>query len=265
MPEPTTEAMRPLETVAPGIADNTLDVPPRDAGPPPSADETRNDAIDERARRQVERLLQAPPSAQTRMDLRRYLETNIESPHVVDVLLRIGQVSLVLNDPVEARKAYETAEHIAGGDAARRQSLIGQATTAVAAAEFDRALQLWQRLDAGALSASESAQALAGRATAMAAKGDLESADRIWDALAAHAAGMADSAQSGDWTRKARLGRALTAELRGADEDARRLYLQVVEQAPASDDAALARRRVEDLNRPLVTVVARPPSAGGGI
>jgi hypothetical protein len=198
----------------------------------------------------VETMLAAPSSAETRTEIRRYLEANVDSPDAARLLIRIGRISLDLSDPIEAQKAFATARQIGKDDTIRNDGLIGLAETAIADGRIEESLLLWKQLAEQSADASRTPEALAGRAAAMAASGDLSNADAAWRALETRAQDL-PATEADPWVRRELLGRGLTAELSGKDEDARGYYKQLIGRGAETPEARTARQRLADMDKAL--------------
>lgn len=204
---------------------------------------------------ELDQLLALPPSAETRTQLRRYIETHMESPEqIVPVLLRIGEVSLTLNDPVEAGSAFRTARAISDDPDVDQRALLGLAVTATLGGQPDDAARYWSELDQDAPEFAETPDALAARAAWLTAQGDLQGATESWRRLADRIAEL-PSPEAEAWQPRILLGEGLIAELAGRTTEARELYRTIATDWASTPEAELARRRMRDIDRPIVATV----------
>lgn len=192
--------------------------------------------------------LQAPPSVERRARMRRFVLGHLNHPRVPELLIRIGQMSLDLDDPQEALKAFRAVTHkrfqLTGQQ--RRYACIGLARAAYRTGDFDLALKQFDWLDnMDEATASLSPDLLAARAWCYMTAGAFDQADQAWQAVPIDRAEPRLAAS-------ASLAQGLLAELRGRPDQARRMYLDLLERFGEQPAADQAKRRLQDLDRRLL-------------
>lgn len=187
--------------------------------------------------------LDAPASAQARDTLDTLLKNNLDHWRATEMLLRIGAISLEINQPDRARMAYEAAEGYTHNPDDKRLARIGLARAEALSGNFRGSAAKWAALRAEAQDPALEQTALAAEGLALAADNDMAQAEQLWSE-AAQSAGKAPAA--------ALLGRGLSAELQGKPEEARTRLRELVAQWPDAPEAMLAIERLTDLDRALL-------------
>jgi TolA-binding protein len=235
----------PVEPIRP----EPIATPP--AAPPRVIPSGENLSPATREELEVEKLLDAPSTFESREQLRAYLSRNLESPLVPRVLLRIGTISLDLGDPAEALRAFETAEVIAPGTPVEQSARRGLALTASAQGDFDAAIKRWVDLMAESPEVRRSPEALDELAWNLTGAGKTEAALQSWNDLDSRLDELGEEARK-NYEPRMLLGQGLMFELSGQEQGASSAYQQLTDVYALTREADLARRRLADLSKPLI-------------
>jgi tetratricopeptide (TPR) repeat protein len=188
--------------------------------------------------------LEAPPSpeALTRLrELRGNYADNAEKSEAI--LLRIGKLSLALNDPQGARTAYEQAAKVAKDKQGFQQATEGVAKAAALGGDYKTASMQWAVLRESSSEMARNPRILNAQALALAAQGDFSGAGALWN--------QTEKTATGNERAAALLGQALAAELQGRSDQARAQLKRLVKEFADTPESPLAQKRLADLEKPL--------------
>ena len=241
---PVESKPKPTETAAP--------VKTEVAAPSPKSEPAQKAvALDEAT---IKAALVASPTAEVRGQLRQFAKANPASSLAPEAYLRIGEISQALNDPRSAEEAYQAAALTANSAHSRQQAQSKLAMAAAQAGHFKAAAQGWAVLRQNAPEMAKDPQAINAQALALTVENDYRGAEGLWGQLEKMPA--SDNPTTGTITPSAKatalLGQALAAELQGQHKQAREQLERVIRNFAATPEAALARKRLVDLDKPLV-------------
>ena len=241
---PVESKPKPTETAAP--------VKTEVAEPSPKSEPAQKAvALDEAT---IKAALVASPTAEVRGQLRQFAKANPASSLAPEAYLRIGEISQALNDPRSAEEAYQAAALTANSAHSRQQAQSKLAMAAAQAGHFKAAAQGWAVLRQSAPEMAKDPQAINAQALALTVENDYRGAEGLWGQLEKMPA--SDNPTTGTITPSAKatalLGQALAAELQGQHKQAREQLERVIRNFAATPEAALARIRLLDLDKPLV-------------
>lgn len=199
-------------------------------------------------------LLAQPATAATRDKLRAYVAAHTKPEQIVPAMIRIGAIGMTLGDWTGAANTYEAAVKTATQPAEKALAREGLVEALLHQNRLGDAAAAWQSLTAEAPAhvPSPATQIDAGMMLAM--LGKTADARRMWDQLDRTLQTLADT-QAAPLRTKLSLARALADELEGRVDQARAQYQDLAQRQGRSPSGLLARARIDDINRPLISTL----------
>lgn len=221
---------------------------PAEAAPPRPAIAATAPRVD----KTLSDLIAQSPSAEARDRLRSYVANHNRPEQIVPAMIRIGAISMHLGDYSGAAASYESAVKTAAQPAEKALAREGLLQALLRQNRLADAVAAWNSLTTESPTHVLSPQTQIDAGMMMAMLGKSADARRIWDQLERTLQTMPE-AQSAPLRTRLALARALTDELEGRVDEALAAYQDLATRQPQTDAALLARARIADINRPLIS------------